>query len=84
MGTRYDSRTVEWGHWGITFMDVQPDRTKNFGTIIGTLSFGVGNAGPVDGPVGSPTRLAYLQACKDWTERGILPERLAYSSQVAA
>ena len=71
---RYSRRTVEWGHWGITFMDVQPDTTKNFGTIISHLSFGVSNCGPVDGTIGSATRNHYLAICAAWVERGELPK----------
>ena len=68
MTTRYDSRTVEWGNWGITFMDPQPDRTKNFGVVVWFMPFPVGTRGPVDMP-----RDYYTNICRAWTERGELP-----------
>jgi hypothetical protein len=69
----HQRRSVQWGHWGITFMDQQPDLTKNFGVIVGTLHFGVGSRGPVDGTVGSPVRVAYQDCCNAWVKDGLLP-----------
>lgn len=71
---RYSQRTVEWGHWGITFMDVQRDRSKNFGAITAFLPFPVGNAGPIDGHTGSAARQSYKQMCDRWMADGVLPE----------
>lgn len=65
---RYLRRTVEWGNWGITFLDVQPDHSKNFGIIIGRVGFPIGTRGPVDMP-----RAKWLALCAAWTERGELP-----------
>lgn len=73
---RYSQRTVEWGHWGITFMDVQPDSSKNFGMIVGHLPFGVGACGPCDGTLGSPLRAHYVAICEEWVKRGVLPNGL--------
>lgn len=70
---RYTQRTVEWGHWGITFMNPQTDRSKNFGKIVGHLSFGVGARGPVDGTSGSPERRHYQKICDAWVSEGTLP-----------
>lgn len=72
----HTQRTVYWGHWGIAFGEVQPDLTKNFGRIIGTVYFPVGNGGPVDGTVGSPERLGYQAMVKDWIENGVKPAKL--------
>lgn len=69
----HQGRTVEWGHWGITFLDPQPDLTKNFGVIRGTLHFGVGSRGPIDGTVGSPLRTSYQARCNAWMADGVLP-----------
>lgn len=73
MGDRYTSRTVEWGNWGITFMEPQPDRTKNHGLIVGTLYFPVGSRGPIDSDPRGPD---YRAICRNWTELGILPAGL--------
>jgi hypothetical protein len=70
---RYTQRTVEWGHWGITFMEPQPDRSKNFGVIAGQVGFGVGACGPVDGCLGSLLRRSYQDMCEAWISRGVLP-----------
>lgn len=70
---RYVGRTTEWGNWGITFMNPQPDRTKNFGVIVGQLNFAVGNQGPIDGTIGSPIRQKYENICKAWIDQGELP-----------
>lgn len=75
MDPRYSQRTVYWGHWDITFMDVQPDTSKNFGIIVASLPFGIGNCGPCDGTIGSPLRKSLKQACRTWIEKGELPER---------
>lgn len=75
MSDRYTQRTVEWGHWGITFMNPQPDRTKNFGVIVGNLQFPVANgAGPQDGLIGSPQRQHYKDVCQRWIDDGVLHE----------
>ena len=76
MAHYHEQRSVEWGHWGITFMRPQSDRTKNFGEIVGHVGFGVGNCGPVDGTVGSPLRAQYREMCRAWVERGVLPSNL--------
>jgi len=70
---RYYQRTVEWGHWGITFMDIQPDKTKNFGNIIGTVSFAVGTRGPIDA---GNIRQTYRNMCEAWIKDGIKPANL--------
>lgn len=69
-------RTVQWGHWGITFMDRQPDERMNFGLVVGTLPFPVGAAGPVDGTVGSDTRLRLKATCDAWVRDATLPDGL--------
>lgn len=71
---RHTQRTVQWGHWGITFMDPQPDHTKNYGAIVGTVSFGVGSRGPIDGTLGSPMRQKYLDMCAAWIKDRAIPE----------
>lgn len=70
--SRYENRTVEWGHWGITFMEVQPDQTKNYGAIIGHVSFPVGTRGPCD----LPRRAEYKEMCRAWVEDGARPAEL--------
>lgn len=72
MSDRYTGRTVEWGHWAITFMDVQPDRTKNFGVIIGHVPFPIGTRGPVD----LLRRTEYREMCRAWVEDGVKPAEL--------
>ena len=67
---RYTQRTVEWGHWGITFLDVQPDRTKNYGVIVASLGFAVGSRGPIDA---GPVRAEYKRICEAWCSDGSLP-----------
>lgn len=69
MSNRYEQRTVEWGHWGITFMNPQPDRSKNFGEIVGQINFPVGTRGPVD----LPKRDEYREMCRAWVEEGVSP-----------
>lgn len=73
---RYTQRTVEWGHWGITFMKPQSDRTLNFGAIVGTLYFPVGTRGPVD-----QNGIDYKSICKAWVNQGVLPEGLVQANQ---
>lgn len=65
----HERRTVAWGHWGITFADVQPDHSKNYGIPVACLGFPVGNQGPIDEP-----RERYYPLCRAWIERGELPE----------
>lgn len=65
---RYLGRTVEWGHWGITFMEPQPDRAKNYGVVIGFVDFPCGTRGPVDTP-----RTKWREICAAWVEMGELP-----------
>lgn len=77
----HDKRTVEWGHWGLTFMEPQPDASRNYGKIIGTVPFPVGNCGPCDGTVGSPQREKYRAMCKAWMERGELPPEFIPNGQ---
>jgi hypothetical protein len=55
-------------------MDIQPDRTCNFGKIVAVLPFAAGACGPVDGTYGSPTRESYKEAVKNWIDRGVLPK----------
>jgi hypothetical protein len=81
---RYLGRTVEWGHWGITFMDKQPDPMMNFGVIVATIPFGVGARGPVDGTAGSDLRKAYEAMCHNWVDNGILPAGCMLSMDLAA
>jgi len=77
MARYHEGRTVEWGHWAITFMEPQPDPTKNYGVIIGHVSFPVGTRGPVDGL----KRDYYREICRAWVEQGIRPLGLeAYPS----
>lgn len=66
---RYCGRTVEWGHWGITFMERQPDPTKNYGVIVGFVDFPVGTRGPMDGL----KRDHYREICRAWVEQGVEP-----------
>jgi len=66
-------RTVQWGNWGITFMEKQPDERLNFGVIVGSVQFPVGNAGPVDGVYGSDRRKSLQAACEEWVKDGTEP-----------
>jgi len=66
-------RTVHWGNWGIDFCDQQPDERKNFGVVSGTLLFGVGARGPVDGTFGSERREELQSICDAWTNEGCFP-----------
>lgn len=66
-------RTVQWGHWGITFSEAQPDERKNFGVIVAHWPFPVNANGPQDGTRGSPQRAALQQACDAWIADGVLP-----------
>lgn len=68
MADRYTERTIEWGHWGITFMDPQPDRSRNYGVIAGTVSFPAGPRGPVDGD-----RAFYRAMCDAWISDRVVP-----------
>jgi hypothetical protein len=54
-------------------MDVQKDRSKDFGEIIANMCFSVGSCGPCDGTMGSPLRKHYEDICRAWIERGELP-----------
>lgn len=67
---RYSQRTVEWGHWGITFMDPQSDSSKNFGAIAGYVPFAVGLRGPVDA---GPVRETYRAMCAAWVAERAIP-----------
>jgi hypothetical protein len=67
---RYHQRTVQWGHWGITFMDIQPDTAKNFGKIVGTVHFAVGTRGPIDA---GDVRQTYRDMCEAWISSGVEP-----------
>ena len=77
MTNRYTNRTVEWGHWGITFMNPQPDQTKNYGVIIGSIYFPVGTRGPMDNRPGDKER--YRAMIADWVNHGIAHTNLVVS-----
>ena len=79
----HTQRTVEWGHWGITFMEPQPDKTRNYGLIVARVDFACGTRGPIDGTLGSPTRQQYRDMCREWMASGTLPPT-AYKPEVAA
>ena len=49
------------------------DKTKNFGVIIGTIGFAVGNRGPIDA---GEIRQVYRDMCSNWINNGILPENI--------
>lgn len=66
-------RTVQWGNWGITFSEKQPDERKNFGVIVGQLPFAVGACGPIDGTIGSEARSRLQAACDAWVRDGTEP-----------
>lgn len=70
---RYTERTVEWGNWGILFMDVQPDTTKNFGVIVGNVYFPIGTRGPC-----ATTDPKYKKMCADWIDHGVVPDGISY------
>lgn len=65
MKTQTAANTVYWGNWGITFSQNEK--------ILGTLYFPVGPQGPQDGTIGSKLNLKFREACRAWTEEGILP-----------
>lgn len=71
---RHTHRTCQWGNWGITFYNPQPDLTLNYGILVASIDFACGPQGPIDGYLGSPLRESYKKMCRDWTEHGILPE----------
>ena len=70
MHKRYTQRTVEWGHWAITLMDIQRDPSKNYGVIVATLPFPTVNG---MGPCDRPHKELYGHICANWIERGELP-----------
>lgn len=79
---RYSSRTVEWGHWGITFMDVQPDHSKNYGVPAASIGFAASTRGPF---VGARRRAELEGICRAWVESGDLPaDAVAILPAVAA
>jgi hypothetical protein len=49
MAVYHEKRTVQWGHWGITFMDPNPNQSRNYGLIIGSVPFPVSTCGPFEG-----------------------------------
>lgn len=67
---RYSSRTVAWGHWGITFLDVQPDHSKNYGVPVASIGFAVSTRGPF---VDAQRRAGLEGICRAWIESGDLP-----------
>lgn len=73
MAHYHEARSVQWGHWGIDFLDMQPDRTKNFGIIVARISFPVGNCGPIDGHLGSAIREDYQRMVARWIESRVIP-----------
>jgi len=73
MQTYHHQRPVSWGHWGIDFLNPQPDTAKNFGVQVAHLPFAVSVCGPVDGHVGSELRRNLQAACDAWVREGALP-----------
>jgi hypothetical protein len=69
MSKRHEQRTVEWGNWGITLMDPQPDRTKNYGVIAGSVYFPVSTRGPIDADKGK-----YRAMCEAWIADRAIPD----------
>ena len=65
-------RTVQWGHWGITFSEHTLDEYARASyapaVIHGTLAFPVGARGPVDSD-----RARYQAAIDAWKNDGVLP-----------
>ncbi len=68
-------RTAQWGHWGLTFFWSNGGYAPT--KIEGILYCPVGNAGPMDGYLGSTQRQTYKDIVADWTSRGELPSRNA-------
>lgn len=58
-------RTVQWGHWGITFLQG--------GAPVHRVYFPVGPSGPVDGLIGSSTRKRWEEVAAAWVGEGKLP-----------
>lgn len=68
------ARTAQWGHWGITFseVDVYPGTAHQIpGTlkVVGYIGFPVSTRGPVD----QPRRDEYLAMINAWQRNDILP-----------
>ena len=68
-----ENRSASWGHWSITFYHATANGydAESFDF---ELPFSVGAQGPIDGFLGSKLRMFYQNSCKNWRERGEIPE----------
>lgn len=68
MARYHDGRTVQWGNWGIDFMDPQPSLAANYGVLVGRIQFPVGSRGPFEGDKGKWTAM-----CAAWVADRSVP-----------
>lgn len=61
-----NTRSVQWGHNGITFLDRRD--------IVAVVRFPTGPQGPIDGLIGSPERKRWQDTCTAWREHATLPD----------
>ncbi len=64
------TRSAQWGHWGITFVQWEGDRRPYVPQIMGTVYFGVGSQGPIDA---GPARQRYQELVRAWMSDAVLP-----------
>jgi hypothetical protein len=65
-----ETRSTEWGHWGLTFISWEGTTRPYAVRIHGTRYFPVGTRGPMDSDP------KWIDMVQDWAERAILPEHL--------
>lgn len=70
------TRSAEWGNWGITLVQWDTPERPYVPQIIGTVYFGVGSQGPIDGTIGSSTRQGYRDMVAAWMRDGIVPANI--------
>lgn len=70
------TRSAEWGHWGITFIQWTGARRPYLPQIMGNVYFPVGSCGPCDGFAGSTERNKWRDMIQKWANDAILPENI--------
>ncbi len=74
MAVYHERRTVEWGNWGIDFMDENPNLDQNYGKIVGHINFPVSTRGPMDNMPDQKAK--YKAMCDAWIKDRTIPEGL--------
>lgn len=69
MADYHTKRTVQWGNWGITFSDPNPNEMQNYGIVVGSVLFPLSTRGPFEG-----SKDKWEAACNAWVSERVKPQ----------